>query len=163
MNKTIKNVGLLAILPLFMIALAPDYIVEADAATQYSKGTPNQSFGSAGSPVCGGALCGESTGNIQPTQVRTNEEPRVDPPIIWIISVNNFSGESPNTFNAVFELSAGSQNLENVQVLVESDTQKVLTTTGGIFAHDSVINTVKIKAQDPNSVTATIVDYILND
>ena len=31
------------------------------------------------------------------------------------------------------------------------------------FAYDSVINTVKIKAQDPNSVTASIVDYILND
>jgi len=163
MNKTIKNVGLLAILPLFMIALAPDYIVEADAATQYSKGTPNQSFGSAGSPVCGGALCGESTGNIQPTQLQTNEEPRIDPPVIWIVSVNNFSDESPNTFNAVFELSAGSQNLVNIQVLVESDTQKVLTTTGGIFAYDSVINTVKIKAQDPNSVTTTIVDFILND
>jgi len=163
MNQKIKNVGLLAILPIFMIALAPDYIGEADAATQYSKGTPNQSFGSAGSPVCGGALCGESTGNIQPTQLQTNEEPRIDPPVIWIVSVNNFSDESPNTFNAVFELSAGSQNLVNIQVLVESDTQKVLTTTGGIFAYDSVINTVKIKAQDPNSVTTTIVDFILND
>jgi len=163
MNQKIKNVGLLAILPIFMIAFAPDYIGEADAATQFSKGTPNQSFGSVDSPVCGGALCGESTGNIQPTQIRTNEAPRVDPPVIEIVSVNNFSGESPNTFNAVFELSAGSQNLENVQILVESDTQTVLSTTGGVFAHDSVINTVKIKAQDPNSVTATIVDYILND
>ncbi len=163
MNKTIKNVGLLAILPIFMIALAPDYIGEADAATQFSKGNPNQSFGSAGSLVCGGALCGESTTNAEPTQVVSNEVPKIDPPVIWIISVNNFSGESPNTFNAVFELSAGSQNLVNIQVLVESDTQKVLTTTGGIFAYDSVINTVKIKAQDPNSVTTTIVDFILND
>ena len=163
MNQTIKNLGLLTILPLFIVVLAADYIVEADAATQYSKGTPNQSFGSAGSPVCGGALCGESTGNIQPTQVETNEEPKVNPPVIWIVSVNNFSGNSPNTFNAVFDLSAGSQNLENVQVLVESDTAKVLATTGAIFAYDSVINTVRIQAQDPNSVTATIVDYILND
>jgi len=163
MNKTIKNVGLLAILPIFMIALAPDYIGEADAATQFSKGNPNQSFGSVDSPVCGGALCGESTTNAETTQIVSNEVPKVDPPIVEIISVNNFSGESPNTFNAIVEVSAGSENLENVQVLVESDTQKVLTTTGGVFAYDSVINTVKIKAQDPNSVTASIEDYILND
>jgi len=100
MNKTIKNVGLLAILPIFMIALAPDYIGEADAATQYSNGTPNQSFGSVGSSVCGGALCGQSTTNAEPTQVVSNEVPKIDPPVVWIISVNNFSGESPNTFNA---------------------------------------------------------------
>ena len=47
MNQKIKYVGILAIVPIFMIALAQDYIGEADAATQYSKGTPNQSFGSA--------------------------------------------------------------------------------------------------------------------
>ncbi len=163
MNQKIKNVGLLTILPIFMIALAPDYIGDADAATQYSKGTPNQSFGSVGSPVCGGALCGESTTNAELTQVVSNEVPKVDPPVVGIISVNNFSGESPNTFNAIVEVSAGSENLENVQVLVESDTQTVLARTGGIFAHDSVINNVIIQAQDPNSVTAFIVDYKLND
>jgi len=163
MNKTIKNVGLLAILPIFMIALTPDYIGEADAATQFSKGTPNQSFGSVGSPVCGGALCGESTTNAELTQVVSNEVPKVDPPIVEIISVNNFSGESPNTFNAIVEVSAGSENIENAQILVESDTQTVLAMTGGVFAHDSVINTVRIQAQDPNSVAASIVDYTLND
>jgi len=163
MNQKIKNVVLLTILPIFMIALAPDYIGDADAATQYSKGTPNQSFGSVGSPVCGGALCGESTTNAELTQVVSNEVPKVDPPVVGIISVNNFSGESPNTFNAIVEVSAGSENLENVKVLVESDTQTVLSTTGGVFAYDSVINTVKIKAQDPNSVTAFIVDYKIND
>ena len=31
MNKTIKYVGLLAILPLVMVAIVPDYIGEADA------------------------------------------------------------------------------------------------------------------------------------
>ena len=163
MNKTIKNVGLLAILPIFMIALAPDYIGEADAATQYSKGTPNQSFGSAGSPVCGGALCGESTTNSEPIQVVSNKVPKVDPPVVGIISVNNFSGESPNTFKAIVKLSAGSENIENAQVLVESDTQTVLALTGGLFAYDSVINTVIIQAQNPNSVTANIIDYTLND
>ena len=43
MNQTIKNIGLLTILPLFMIALAPDYIGEADAATQYSNCYTNAS------------------------------------------------------------------------------------------------------------------------
>jgi len=80
MNQKTKFVGLLAILPIFMIAFAPDYIGEADAATQYSKGTPNQSFGSAGSPVCGGALCSESTTYTEPKQIVSNEVPKVDFP-----------------------------------------------------------------------------------
>lgn len=114
MNQKIKYVGILAILPIFMIALAQDYIGEADAATQYSKGTPNQSFGSADSSVCGGALCGESTANAEPTQGLSNEVPKVEPPVVGIISINNFSGESSNTFNAIIEISTGSENLEEV-------------------------------------------------
>jgi len=31
MNKTLKNIGLLAILPLVMVAIAPNFIGEADA------------------------------------------------------------------------------------------------------------------------------------
>jgi len=100
MNKTLKNLGLFAILSLFMIALAPDFIGQADAATQYSKGTPNQSFGSAGLPVCGGALCDESTDNTSPIKLVSSEEPEVDPPVIGIVRLNNFSGgDSPNTVN----------------------------------------------------------------
>jgi len=92
MNQTQKFIGLLAILPIVMVAIVPDYIGEADAATQYSKGTPNQSFGSAGSPVCGGFLCDESTENTGLIKLVSNEEPKVNPPVVGIISLYSFSG-----------------------------------------------------------------------
>jgi len=92
MNQILQFIGLLAILPLALVALTPNLIGEADAATQYSKGTPNQSFGSAGSPVCGGFLCDESTENTGLIKLVSNEEPKVNPPVVGIISLYSFSG-----------------------------------------------------------------------
>ncbi len=72
MKQTQKFIGLLAILPLAMVALAVDYIDEA--AAQPAEGTPNQSFGSANSPVCGGALCGESSASPELGQTNAGVE-----------------------------------------------------------------------------------------
>jgi len=163
MNQKTKYIGLLAILPLFMVALAPDFISEADAATQYSKGTPNQSFGSAGSPVCGGALCGETTANSVPISAVSKEVPTIDPPIVKIVSIDSFNGESENTFNTIFQLSAGNENIEDVQIVIESDRDIIWTIVNGLFAQDSSINSVKIQALDPTSITAIIVDYQISD
>ncbi len=72
MNQKLKYVGLLAILPLFLIVLAPDYIVEADAAK--AQGSPGQtapkSYGSATADiVCGDHLCSTSEGSEDPANV----------------------------------------------------------------------------------------------
>jgi len=69
MNQKMKYIGLMAILPLAMIALAPDYISEADA--QKAEGSPaNQSpksYGSATSDiVCGASLCSTPAGSPDP-------------------------------------------------------------------------------------------------
>ncbi len=69
MNQKMKYIGLMAILPLAMIALAPDYISEADA--QKSEGSPSQispkSYGSATSDVvCGASLCSTPVGSADP-------------------------------------------------------------------------------------------------
>ena len=60
MNQKMKYIGLLAILPLVMVALSPDFISEADA--QKSEGSSGQqspkSYGSATDKiVCGDKLC----------------------------------------------------------------------------------------------------------
>ena len=65
-----KYIGLMAILPLAMIALAPDYISDADA--QKAEGSPSQispkSYGSANSDVvCGASLCSTPEGSVDPT------------------------------------------------------------------------------------------------
>jgi len=72
MKQITKYIGLLAILPLALVALSPSLIGEAEAAIQRSVGTPNQSFGSADSPVCGGAICGESSANTEVEQTNAD-------------------------------------------------------------------------------------------
>jgi len=62
MNKKLRYVGLLAVLPLFLAVLTTGYIGEADA--QKAKGSPGsqspKSYGSATEKiVCGDKLCSE--------------------------------------------------------------------------------------------------------
>ncbi len=69
MNKTLKYAGLLAVLSVFVVAAAPDYIGQADA--EKAKGSPGtippKSYGKATEDVvCGGVLCSESQGNSLP-------------------------------------------------------------------------------------------------
>ncbi len=69
MNKSLKYAGLLAILSVFVVAAAPDYIGQADAEkADGSPGTiPPKSYGKATEDVvCGGSLCSESKGNSSP-------------------------------------------------------------------------------------------------
>ncbi len=72
MKQIIKYVGLLAILPLALVVLAPDYIGEADAAK--AQGSPGQtapkSYGSATDDiVCGASLCSTPEGSEDPVNV----------------------------------------------------------------------------------------------
>ena len=72
MNQKTKYIGLLAILPLAMIALSPDLIGEADA--QKAEGSPGnqspKSYGSATSDVvCGASLCSTPEGEQDPVNV----------------------------------------------------------------------------------------------
>ncbi len=69
MNQKMKYIGLMAILPLAMIVLAPDYISEADA--QKAEGSPAsqspKSYGSATNDiVCGASLCSTPAGSPDP-------------------------------------------------------------------------------------------------
>ncbi len=72
MNQSLKYVGLLAILPLALVALAPDLI--DDAAAQKAEGSPGQqspkSYGSATDDiVCGASLCSTPEGSEDPVNV----------------------------------------------------------------------------------------------
>jgi len=69
MNQKMKYIGLLAILPLAMIALAPEFVDVAHA--QKAEGSPSQispkSYGSATSNVvCGASLCSTPEGSPDP-------------------------------------------------------------------------------------------------
>jgi len=69
MNQKMKYIGLFAILPLAMIALAPELV--DDAFAQKAEGSPSQispkSYGSATSDVvCGASLCSTPVGSPDP-------------------------------------------------------------------------------------------------
>ncbi len=69
MNQKMKYIGLLAILPLAMVALAPELV--DDAFAQKAEGSPGQvspkSYGSATNDiVCGASLCSTSEGSQDP-------------------------------------------------------------------------------------------------
>jgi len=130
MNQKIKYVGLFAILPLFMVAMAPSYIVDANALLGL----------------------GVSVTNVPGAT-----------PDIQTLQVVNFSAESPQIFNAVYKITSEDADLENIQILFKSDKGNVLTTIGSLAAHSSSINTVKIPAQDPSSVTAEVLSYQINN
>lgn len=68
MKQSLRYIGLLAILPLVMVALSPDLISEADAKkAEGSEGTQSpKSYGSATDKiVCGDKLCGAEENSEQ--------------------------------------------------------------------------------------------------
>ena len=72
MNKKLRNVGLLAILPLALVALAPELI--GDVYGQEAEGSPGhvspKSYGSATDDiVCGASLCSTPEGSEDPVNV----------------------------------------------------------------------------------------------
>ncbi len=72
MKQITKFIGLLAILPLALIALSPDLIGEADA--QKAEGSPGsqppKSYGSAtDNIVCGDTLCSTPQGSEDPVNI----------------------------------------------------------------------------------------------
>ncbi len=69
MNQKMKYIGLFAILPLAMVALAPELV--DDAFAQKAEGSPSQispnSYGSATADiVCGDRLCSTPEGSPDP-------------------------------------------------------------------------------------------------
>jgi len=72
MNQKMKYIGLMAILPLAMIALAPEFVDVAHA--QKAEGSPSQispkSYGSATNDiVCGASLCSTPAEAVDPINV----------------------------------------------------------------------------------------------
>ncbi len=84
-------------------------------------------------------------------------------PDIQTLEVVNYSAKSPQTFNAVYKITSGDTDLENIQILFKSDKGNVQTTIGSLVAHSSSINTVKISAQNPFSVTGEVISYQINN
>ncbi len=153
MNKTQKFIGLLAILPLALVALSSGLIGEAEAATQ-SVGTPNQSFGSVGSPVCGGALCGESSANTQVDQTKASEDTKSK----GVAYVEEFGITSlgEGMYKVTFTVYAGSEDLPAGTMQVSSDISHKEVLVTKVFANSVAYVPVLIQADDPSTISAEL-------
>ena len=153
MTQKTKTIGLLTILSLAMVAVAPSLIGDAQA-TRSNVGTVP--------PL-----------NQEQIQEQT-AKPAPEPPSLTLIQLEFTNGNSDETkpytkgnvpadrngiesFRTAFVVAnQGSGEVRNIEVEIESDVETIKTElVGQLEAKSSVISTT-IKAIDPNSITATI-------
>ena len=165
MNQKTKYIGLLAILPLFTVALSIGYIGEAYAINTSTAGgvgaTPVKAFGSTGQRCgegsCAGTLGGQR-GIIDETKMDTVE----GGPFVKLTQVSKASANSENLYKVTYEVFAGDKDVTNVFMLVESDMGKVSTQIGGISAEASSTTTALITASDPAKINVDLLRWNIN-
>ncbi len=139
---------------------------DAAVATGSPGMTSPKSYGAATAGiVCGDRLCDESTPAApMPPVVIVQEERMPDyMPSLALVSVNKFSGESPNTYAVIFTVTAGKANLENIKIFCKTDVETLESEVSSLTALTTTPTMVRINAMDPTSVTGEIISFQIND
>jgi len=179
MNARVKAIAIAGVLPLFVGALIGMSMESSDA--QMLKPThPDvkrlspKSFGSQG-VVCGDQLCNPG---MQLRFVGPDKTPAMDvenesikyldkhdenTPTSNLISIQQIKSGSSKagavTYIITYSVTAGNERLENIHVHGRSDMQEDTYVISSLDALKSSINTVRIKALDPDSIDGGIVSY----
>ena len=177
MNKTLKNIGLLAILPLVMVALAPNFIGEADARgaqdipfDPVSKAAPGHQGAQPSTTVPEHSTRGPQAQEAEPVslslkQIELNDDTRqqnkADVPTK---STKGFVPRGDDygieTFRAIYVIAnEGDGDVRNVELQVSSDFETVQAKLLGNLDIKHSTVTVMIKAVDPASINAEIVGF----
>ena len=157
MNQITKYIGLLAILPLAMVAIAPNYIGEADAS--------NQHFVAIEKLKVLNAVAEEPTAELSLVQVFEPIETKSFS--VKVVGHNPFTGFVPTstadnaaTYQVLYRvLNAVDSDVRNIEISVSSDTQTVSGELQGDLEIKRSIISVMIQAHDPASISAEIVDF----
>lgn len=161
MNRKIKYVTILATIPLLLVAFSANPTLIQDAAATAIQ-TANQYGLATQGVVCGDHLCNEhkTVSAVSPDNVIA------DAPVyhehsakIVIEQVNNFRGSDPTAYVVTMKITAGNANLEDIQIVVQSDSDTVSSEVGGLFARDDTTNVARIHADDPSTITASVTSY----
>ena len=136
MNTTLKYIGLLAILPLFIVLLTIDYSTEAEGAKAVGPKGANSYGTSTGSKVCGDRLCSESepTGQTSSSSDRTPSQPL---PRVSIEEIEESFGLGPTitvdrtNFSLSYSITGGSVLNVNPDDEVNSLISTIETTSDG--------------------------------
>ena len=177
MNKTLKNIGLLAILPLVMVAIAPNLIGEADARgaqdipfDPVSKAAPGHQGANPSTTVPEHSTRGAQAQEAEPVLLSlkqielrddTRQQNKAD---LGFTSSKKIVPRGDDfgieTFRAIYVIvNEGDGNAKNVELQVSSDFETVqVERLGNLDTKNSVV-TVMIKAVDPASINAEIVGF----
>jgi hypothetical protein len=165
MNRKIKYVSVLAAIPLLLVAFSANPTLIQDAAASAIQ-TANQYGLATQGEVCGDHLC-----NAQHTVSAVSPDNVIrDAPVyhahaakIVIEEVHNFRGSDPTAYIATLKITAGNANLEDIQIVATSDIDTVSSEVGGLFSRDDTTNVVRIHADDPSTIAATVTSYQISE
>ena len=182
MNNVKKYLGLLLMLPLFTISLTVAGQVETVDAANISTigGTGGHNYGNtnlvgsssvddgpSGSKkfgsmtahiVCGDRLCSESARTFE-AKTLASAPVAVNGPSFKEVDIISASANSDDLFKAMYNVYAGDRDVVFVKLLITSDKDSMMTTIGGIgFSGFSPVS-VLLKASDPGSISAEVVDW----
>jgi len=179
MNARVKAIAIAGVLPLFVGALIGMSMESSDA--QMLKPThPDvkrlspKSFGSQGI-VCGDQLCkpGMDVRFVGPdkTPAMDIENERIkyldkhddSTPTVKLVDIRKYKPSSNKadavTYIITYSVTSGTERLENIHVHASSDVEEDTYVISSLNALKSSINTIRIKALDPDSIDGGIVSY----
>jgi len=177
MNKTLKNIGLLAILPLVMVALSPNFIGEADARgaqdipfDPVSKAAPGHSGAQTSTTVPEHSTRGAQAQEAEPVSLSlkqielrddTRQQNKADLSFTSSKKIvprgDDFGIE---TFRTIYVIAnEGGGDVMNVELQISSDFETVQAKLLGNLDNKNSVVTANIKAVDPASINAEIVGF----
>lgn len=127
-----------------------------------------KSFGAATSGiVCGDRLCSESVHTMdieEDTPIGDIDLNDPAAPTAKLLQIQKYKashavGRDAITYKITYQLTAGSENLRNIQIHAISDVGEWNFSVESLNALKSSINVARVKALDPDSITGEIVGY----
>ena len=126
-----------------------------------------QSFGAATAHiVCGDRLCSDADPNFdveEDTPIGEIDSDTDSAPTVELISIDRFRQNTQNTdpitFRITFSVTAGVDNLRNIEFEVQSDVDKQEFEISSLNALSSSINVIRIRALDADSITGELTAY----
>ena len=152
MNQKTKYIGILAIIPLVLVAIVPNSIGEADAS--------NQHFVAIEKLKQLNAVPEQPTAELSLVQVFEPKEATTTQ-IPTKGFVPRSADDEATTFKVLYRvINAVDSDVRNIEISVSSDTQTVSgDLSGNLHPTRNSIISVMIKAHDPASISAEIVDF----
>ncbi len=121
------------------------------------------------SPVCGDRLCGVATPSMDIEEHHEivyldSEDPSTPTTqLIQISQINNQQGKAGGiTYIITFRVTAGTDNLRDIQIHASSDVQETDLSITQLNALQSTVNVLRIRALDPDSIDGGIVGYSIS-